>query len=115
MAHSATISSAPNQMANIWTAGGYDFSFTVANEGHSWGQWRSELDDILITLIGPPIIGDYNRDGIVNAADYTVWRNNLGSGTALPNDDTAGVGPDDYVRWKTNFGQTAGAGSRRNR
>jgi hypothetical protein len=31
---------------------------------------------------------------------------------ALPNDDTAGVGSDDYDRWKSNFGQTAGAGSR---
>ena len=49
--------------------------------------------------------GDYNQDHVVNAADYTVWRNNLGSGTSLPNDSSAGVGPDDYDRWKTNFGQ----------
>ena len=25
--------------------------------------------------------GDYNQNGIVDAADYTVWRDNLGSGT----------------------------------
>ena len=24
------------------------------------------------------LIGDYNNDGIVNAADYVVWRTNLG-------------------------------------
>jgi len=35
---------------------------------------------------------------------------NAGSGTSLPNDDTAGVGQDDYDRWKANFGQAAGAG-----
>jgi hypothetical protein len=56
--------------------------------------------------------GDYNGDGTVNAADYTVWRSYLGRSTALPNDDTPGDGPDDYDRWKTNFGQTGGAGSR---
>jgi T5SS/PEP-CTERM-associated repeat protein len=58
-----------------------------------------------------PLPGDYNQDGRVNAADYTVWRNNLGSPTALPNDDSPGVGPDDYDRWKTHFGQTLGSGS----
>jgi hypothetical protein len=36
---------------------------------------------------------------------------NLGSGTALPNDDTAGVGPDDYTRWTTHFGETGGSGA----
>ena len=36
-----------NQMANVWTANGYDFARIVANEGHSWGQWRGQLDDIL--------------------------------------------------------------------
>jgi len=55
--------------------------------------------------------GDYNEDGIVDAADYTVWRDRLGSSQSLPNDDTDGVGHDDYDRWKTGIGQTAGAGS----
>jgi hypothetical protein len=55
--------------------------------------------------------GDYNEDEIVDAADYTVWRDHLGSGTSLPNDDTAGVEQDDYRRWKANFGESAGAGS----
>ncbi|MEX2169553.1 MAG: hypothetical protein WD851_09590 [Pirellulales bacterium] len=55
--------------------------------------------------------GDYNEDGAVNAADYTVWRDQLGGGTSLPNDDTAGVGPDDYDRWNMHFGQNAGTGS----
>jgi hypothetical protein len=52
--------------------------------------------------IGLP--GDYNRNGVVDAADYVVWRDRLGSGTALANDDTPGVGADDYDRWRANFG-----------
>ena len=29
------------------------------------------------------IQGDYNHDGVVSAADYTVWRDTLGSTTIL--------------------------------
>jgi T5SS/PEP-CTERM-associated repeat protein len=52
--------------------------------------------------IGLP--GDYNRNGIVDAADYIVWRDRRGSNSSLPNDDTPGVGADDYDRWRANFG-----------
>ena len=74
--------------------------------------------NITLTLMGtivatstftPSLGGDYNNNGVVDAADYVVWRNNLGSGISLPNDDTAGVGQDDYTRWRGNFGQTSGA------
>ena len=58
-----------------------------------------------ITTIVDGIPGDYNDDGIVDAADYTVWRDRLGSPDALPNDNTPGVGQDDYDRWKQHFGE----------
>jgi hypothetical protein len=57
----------------------------------------------------PSLGGDYNNNGMVDAADYALWRNNLGNGTSLPNDDTAGVGEDDYTRWRSNFGSTSGS------
>lgn len=54
--------------------------------------------------------GDYNLDGAVDAADYTVWRDTLGQlGPGLPADgdgDNA-VDPDDYQVWKLNFGAGA--------
>jgi T5SS/PEP-CTERM-associated repeat protein len=56
------------------------------------------------TAAGLP--GDYNNDGTVDASDYTVWRDKLGSTVALANDDTPGVGQDDYTRWVNNFGQS---------
>jgi autotransporter-associated beta strand protein len=58
------------------------------------------------TFIPPPLWGDYNDDGSVDAGDYVVWRNNLGGESALPNDDTPGVGTDDYERWRAHFGET---------
>ncbi len=54
--------------------------------------------------------GDYNLDGFVDGADYSVWRDSLGHAASLPNDDTPGVGEDDYARWKANFGAVPGGG-----
>jgi enterochelin esterase-like enzyme len=93
--------SGANQMANVWTANGYDFSRIIVNEGHSWGQWRGQLDDILTTLIGPLLDGDNNHDGTFDAADYVVWRKIDGTQNG-------------YDTWRDNFGQTAGSESAAN-
>jgi len=60
---------------------------------------------------GPP--GDYNNDGIVNAADYTLWRNNFGApaGSLLNDVDGGTIGPAQYATWKARFGTAAGAGA----
>ncbi|TWT43160.1 glycoside hydrolase family 16 protein [Botrimarina hoheduenensis] len=47
------------------------------------------------------LAGDYNLDGTVDSADYTVWRDGLG--TAFT--------PSDYNRWANNYGATIGPGS----
>lgn len=67
--------------------------------------------EIRIEVAGVP--GDYNLDGIVNIADYTVWRDNLGSQTLLAADgDGSGmVDVGDYLVWKAQFGQVAGGES----
>ncbi len=69
------------------------------------------------TVVPPALLGDFNRDGIVNSADYIVWRNCLGQDMALPYDGADGDGDgritrNDYLIWKSNFGHTAvGSGS----
>ncbi len=56
-----------------------------------------------INILGPSaaVAGDYNLNGIVDAADYVVWRKELGT-TYLP---------EDYNVWRAHFGQTLGSGS----
>ncbi len=44
-----------------------------------------------------PLAGDFNNDGIVNAADYTTWRDGLGTTYTAA----------DYQVWRNNFGATA--------
>jgi hypothetical protein len=56
--------------------------------------------------------GDYNNDGIVNAADYTVWRDHLGQTFQLDNEGE-GQSPgevtiEDYDFWKSQFGMGGG-------
>jgi hypothetical protein len=65
------------------------------------------LDDVRVGVASTPITGDFNADGIVDAADYVLWRD----GGPLQNDPTQGVQPEDYDVWRTNFGRTSGAGS----
>jgi glucose/arabinose dehydrogenase len=54
--------------------------------------------------------GDYNGDGAVDAADYVVWRDTLGSMTQLAADgDRSGtVDGGDYTLWRQNFGEIRG-------
>ena len=55
--------------------------------------------------------GDYNNNGIVDAADFTIWQDTLGSLLDLRADgDGDGViGQDDYVIWENGFGMTVPA------
>jgi len=81
-----------------------------------YGSGANSQITIMGTLTMAGLIGDYNEDGTVNAADYTVWRNNLGGdGTLLGvNRDPANSGSisqDDYDSWKAHFGEMASSGS----
>ncbi len=67
----------------------YRLSFTDGTSG------------IFTSIIGGSATGDFNHDGIVDAADYVVWRKGLGT-TYTQND---------YNVWRAHFGQTSGSGS----
>jgi Type I phosphodiesterase / nucleotide pyrophosphatase len=55
--------------------------------------------------------GDYNHDGHVDAADYTIWQDTKGSTTDLRADGNRDgvVDQADYDLWKANFNATAAA------
>ena len=57
------------------------------------------------------LFGDYNRNSVVDAADYTVWRDALGQTGLAPYSGADGSGngivdADDYAVWKMDFGAT---------
>ena len=59
------------------------------------------------------VAGDYNNNGTVDAADYVVWRENVGQAT-IPNRGPGIMGAidsADYDFWASRFGATSGSGS----
>lgn len=59
--------------------------------------------------------GDYNANGVVDAADYVVWREHVGTTYQLQNEvlntSTGVVDQDDYIAWRSRFGNTSGTGA----
>jgi hypothetical protein len=49
------------------------------------------------SIPGPDDIGDYNHNGVVDAADYVVWRKIPGTPAA-------------YDTWRAHFGEPSGGG-----
>lgn len=53
---------------------------------------------VVLAVTGLGLQGDFNGNGIVDAADYAVWRDTLGDAT-------------NYDLWKSNFGKPSGIGT----
>ena len=87
----------------------FDIHFTSWTTGH-----ESNQPGFAYTHGAPPVppgnTGDYNSNGFVDAADYTIWRNTLGSMADLrANGDDTGLSANvidqaDYAFWKSHFG-----------
>jgi len=76
--------------------GGRTMYFTMS----LWGPYDVYL--VKATFLTAADFGDFNQDGIVDAADYTAWRDGLGSKYTQA----------DYNVWRAHFGQTVGSGAR---
>jgi hypothetical protein len=69
---------------------------------------------VLSAFMVVPLPGDYNHNGVVDGADYVVWRNTLGQtggGLAADGNGNNQVDSGDFNIWRAHFGQTAGSGS----
>jgi hypothetical protein len=91
--------------------------FARVVDGDSAGGARIDMGPFeFVPSTEPELPGDYNADDIVDAADYLIWRKNVGApaGT-LPNDIDGGtIGPAQYSTWRAHFGDSlpaTGAGT----
>ena len=67
------------------------FDLPALADGLDWAILPGDVTTFLAVVEAAILAGDYNNDGIVDAADYTVWRDSLESGTPLLN-ETASLG-----------------------
>jgi autotransporter-associated beta strand protein len=66
---------------------------------------------ISVATIDNALQGDYNHDGQLNTADYTIWRSMFGqsgSGLAADGNGDGTVNQADYDIWNSGFGATTG-------
>ena len=104
------------QTFNILTAAGiagtFDTTTLPALAGGLFFNLAYSTNAVTLSVGG--ILGDYNKNGIVDAADYVLWRKTISqSGPALAADgnNNGTIDPVDFTIWRTNFGTPAAPGS----
>lgn len=103
---SFTIISAAGGVLNTFAS--FDTSFAALDAGLVWDLIYNPTNVQVEVILNLP--GDFNNDLVVDAADYAVWRDALGTATTLPGDPTPGtVTADDYDVWTANYGATVPA------
>lgn len=96
------------QFTVLTAAGGLDTTGLVLGGPDAGGFSFSTIDgtDLVLTFGAAANLGDYNGDGLVDALDYAVWRENVG-GSGLPFNETDNPGvvdQGDFQVWLNNFG-----------
>ena len=103
-------------LSQTFTFGPSAVGRTYTFKGSSLFQVSSSNNLDTLGVVTP--LGDYNLDTVVNAADYTVWRNTLGimdDGVDPPEDMRANgdntnglnvIDQADYAYWKERFGDS---------
>jgi hypothetical protein len=85
------------------------FSFNA-----EWGSIDIDFLSYAFGVIAPVaagLLGDFNDDGKVDAADYVVWQKNDSANNPLPNDDGLTNQADRYNLWQMHFGEMEMMGS----
>lgn len=100
--------------AEVADAGAVGKMLFVRLDARAGSSSFARIDNVNLTLrdVSP---GDFNDDGVVNLADYTVWRDNIGADESVLGDgvgdgsDTVDAG--DYSVWKVHFGASQDLGA----
>jgi hypothetical protein len=100
--------------------GGYENVTHFCTDGASlapspfWNDRASNVPTLgFVIEYEVPLVGDYDFNGIVDAADYVVWRHSVGNvvppGTNGDANCNGFVENADYQPWRENYGRTVGS------
>ncbi|HEX2473433.1 MAG TPA: hypothetical protein VHK01_01730, partial [Lacipirellulaceae bacterium] len=82
----------------------------ATNDFTQTGTSQTDFIVLSIDIPEPTLPGDYNQNGVVDAADYVVWRNTFGErglGLAADGNGNNKIDAGDYDVWRAHFGSTA--------
>jgi hypothetical protein len=112
------LSHAFTAMLDTAAAGTYSatYSLMLSDENIAGAQNKSLSLTLMAHVVTALLAGDYNGDGIVDAADYTVWRDTFGQSvtahSGADGDGSATIDDGDYQVWIDHFGEhSPGAGT----
>jgi hypothetical protein len=101
---------------------GPDGAMYVLEWGSGFGGNNADAQLSRVEFVGnlPTLLGDYNQNNVVDAADYTIWRDTLGQTGLVPfsgadSNADGRVNESDWSIWKSHFGDSlpgVGNGSR---
>jgi hypothetical protein len=90
-------------------------TFTTLGDPTNFGTISTSItaNTIVRNNLMDAITPDYNLNGVVDAADFVLWRDTFGSTTQLAADGNGNsmIDQADYEIWRMNFGNMVGAGS----
>ena len=67
--------------------------------------------EVWVANLAPPLPGDYDRDGVVDGADFLLWQRQLGmpatpAGSGADGDASGHVDADDLTHWQDRFSES---------
>ncbi|HEX4416019.1 MAG TPA: GH25 family lysozyme [Lacipirellulaceae bacterium] len=110
----ANLGAGVNEVVQALSLGGVPqspgtYGATGSGAGHTSDEFFAGAG--LISVVS--LAGDFNVDGIIDMADYVLWRASVGqpAGTLVNDTTGAAVGDDQYNLWRSNFGNQLAGGS----
>lgn len=104
---------AGQQFTVLTSAGLNASSLTLTGSASDSFSLVVDGSDVVLQSLGTLVAGDYNRNGVVDAADYTLWRDTFGQsvtkGTGADGVPNGHIDENDYLFWVGRFGASATA------
>jgi hypothetical protein len=102
------------ESVSLTPTGGTTYQLLLTLDGGTGDLFKFNTGSSFVGITTVVLNGDFNGNGVVDAADYTIWKDNVGLDAAVLGGNGSGaatVVQADYDLWKANFGATSASGS----